>query len=163
VRLLLFDVDGVLTDGALSYTENDSETKVFYARDGLGIRMLHDNGIRTGVVTGRASEALLRRCRELNIKSVYDGIDDKAAILGKIVSDTGCTAEETAFVGDDLVDLPLLQKVAVSIAVADAHELVRQNVHLVTVNPGGRGAVREICEWLLKAKGLWEKQLRRWI
>jgi len=163
INLLLMDVDGVLTDGTLAYTDNQTETKVFHARDGLGIRMLHKNNIRTGVVTGRASPALLRRCRELGIKLVFDNVADKGSVLGPILQQTGCRVSEVAFIGDDLPDLPLFSKVALSIAVADAHELVRRQADIITQQTGGHGAVREICEMILQSKGLWQDQLNQWI
>ncbi len=163
IRLLLLDVDGVLTDGSIAYTESQTETKVFHVRDGLGIKMLHQNGVQTGIVTGRASSALLRRCWELGIRRVYDNIEDKGKILETIIGETGCEASEIAFMGDDLPDLPFFNKVALGIAVADAHEQVREQADIVTRQTGGHGAVREICEQILKSKGLWQKQLAQWI
>ena len=163
IRLLLLDVDGVLTDGAIAYTEDRTETKVFNVKDGLGIRMLSQNGIETGIVTGRASSALLRRCRELGIDRIYDNVGDKGAVFETIIAESGCKAETIAFMGDDLPDLPLFNKVGLSIAVADAHEAVRDRADMVTAAAGGRGAVREVCERILKAKGLWEGQLQKWM
>ncbi len=163
IRLLLLDVDGVLTDGSIIYTDNQTETKVFHARDGLGIKMLHQGGIKTGIITGRSSPALLRRCRELGFDMVFDGIQDKLEVLDQIVSDTGYNTNEIAFIGDDLPDLPLLKKVGLAIAVADANRLVCQHADIITVTGGGRGAVREVCEMILKAQGIWEKLVEQWI
>ncbi|MFO7837953.1 MAG: HAD-IIIA family hydrolase [Desulfosalsimonadaceae bacterium] len=162
LALLLLDVDGVLTEGALIYTGEQTESKVFNVKDGLGIKMLQDCGVRIGIVTGRASAALLRRCRELGVDLVFDGISDKGAVLEEILEKAGCTAEETGFMGDDLPDLALFGKVGVAVAVADAHENVHNRADIITAHAGGRGAVREICEMIIKSKGLWQDQLRRW-
>lgn len=156
VRLLLLDVDGVLTDGSIIYDDKNVETKIFNVKDGLGIRLLLNAGIQVGIITGRASGALTNRCRNLGIENLYDGIKEKTSALNSILKKTGVKAEETAFIGDDLPDLPVLKKVGVSIAVRDAEETVRKCADIVTNAKGGRGAVREICEAILKAKGLWD-------
>ncbi|MEW6673742.1 MAG: HAD-IIIA family hydrolase [Thermodesulfobacteriota bacterium] len=160
IRLLLLDVDGVMTDGSIFYGADDNEIKRFHVRDGLGIRLAMRAGIKVGVVTGRSSEALMNRCRNLGIGLIYAGVSDKAALLDRIVTQTSVPAENIAFAGDDLVDLPLMRRVGLSIAVADAHETVKAQAHLVTAAPGGAGAVREICEALLKSQGRWEAILK---
>jgi len=158
IKLLLLDVDGVLTDGSISYTGPELETKTFSVKDGLGIRMLINAGLKIGIVTGRSSAALERRCSELGITCVYDGVRDKGALLNDILSETGISSpREVAFVGDDLPDIPLLKKIGLPIAVADAHPNVKDVAAAVTSAGGGRGAVREICEALLKAQGLWHQ------
>ncbi len=157
VRLLLLDVDGVLTDGGILYQADGTEIKCFHAKDGLGIRLLMESGIQVGIVTGRSSEALVHRCRNLGITLVFDGIRDKGGVLEDIIHQTGLRAEEIAFAGDDLPDIPLMRRVGFSAAVADAHEAVRQVADMVTIREGGRGAVREICEAILKARGAWEE------
>ena len=162
IKLLLLDVDGVLTDGSIAYTEDQTETKTFNVKDGLGIKMLHQSGIKTGIVTGRSSPALLRRCRELGIQMIFDNVRDKGKVLAQIIDKTGLTSGEIAFIGDDLPDLPMLQKVGIGIAVADAHELVCEQADLITENRGGHGAVREVCEMILKSKGIWPELLRQW-
>ena len=160
IRLLLLDVDGVMTDGSIIYGAEDQEIKQFHVRDGLGIRLLMRAGIKVGVVTGRRSEALMHRCRNLGIGLIYAGVSDKAALLDRIVAQTAVPAENIAFAGDDLVDLPLMRKIGLSIAVADAHETVKAHADLITTAPGGAGAVREICEALLKSQGRWEPILK---
>lgn len=157
IRLLLLDVDGVLTDGSIIYNDDGSETKSFHVRDGLGIRMLLDAGIQVAIVTGRASQALRHRCRNLGIDEVFDGVSDKGALLDRIGERTGIPPEETAFVGDDLPDLSLMRRVGVSIAVADAHPAVCEAADMATSRPGGKGAVREVCEAILQSRGDWEK------
>jgi len=157
VRLLLLDVDGVLTDGTITYNEDGSETKHFHVRDGLGIRLLMDAGIGVAIVTGRSSRALHHRCRNLGIEEIYDGVGDKGALISQIEARTGISREEMAFVGDDLPDLPLMRRVGISVAVADGHPAVREAADMTTAVPGGKGAVREVCEVILKAQGRWEK------
>lgn len=162
IKLLLLDVDGVLTDGRIIYGDGEMEAKAFHAKDGLGIRMIQGAGVSVGVVTGRTSAALKRRCDELGIHLMYDGVKDKGVVLSPILAATGLSSHEVAFVGDDLPDIPLLKQVGAAIAVADAHELVKRHAHLVTRRKGGHGAVREVCEEILKASDLWEKTLRTW-
>jgi 3-deoxy-D-manno-octulosonate 8-phosphate phosphatase (KDO 8-P phosphatase) len=162
IQLLLLDVDGVLTDGRIIYSDERSETKAFNVKDGLGIKLVIQAGIEVGLVTGRKSAALDRRCRDLGINRLYDGIRQKAPVLEKMVSDTGVAPDRTAFMGDDLPDLPLMRRVGLSIAVADAHESVREFADWVTSAPGGHGAVREVCDALLKAQGHWDWILEKY-
>lgn len=161
IKMLLLDVDGVLTDGTIIYDDRGAEIKEFNVKDGLGIRMLMSAGIHVGIVTGRSCPALQHRCRNLGIDLVLDGIKDKAAVLDGIIQDHGIAADEIAFMGDDLPDLPLMRRVGLSIAVADAHPVVAGKTDMVTVAKGGKGAVREVCDAVLKARGLWEKSLER--
>jgi len=157
IQLLLLDVDGVLTDGSIIYNDDGSETKIFNARDGFGLKLVMSAGIKVGIVTGRSSQALRHRCDNLGIDLLFDGVGDKALMLEEIVAQTGIDTEQTAFVGDDLPDLPIMKNAGLSIAVADAHEIVRQKADWTTLAQGGQGAVREVCEALLTAKGIWEE------
>ena len=157
IKLLLLDVDGVMTGGEIIYTDSGEQVKIFNSRDGLGIRLLQDAGIQVGIVTGRASRVLRHRCENLGIEFLFDGIVDKASVLPEISEKARIEPTDMAFMGDDLVDLPLLARVGVSIAVGDAHEVVRQKVDWVTKAPGGSGAVREVCDEILKSKGLWDR------
>ncbi len=159
IKLLILDVDGVLTDGSIIYDNNGVETKVFSVKDGLGIRLLMEAGINLCIATGRSSSALNNRCENLGIVHIFDGVSDKAAILDLILDRVGVSAHEVAFIGDDLPDLALMQMVGLSIAVADAHKTVLENADMVTSAKGGAGAVREACEAILKAQGLWENIL----
>ncbi len=156
IRLLLLDVDGVLTDGSITYSDSGEQIKTFNSRDGFGLRLLMDSGVKVGIITGRVSKALGYRCENLGITLLFDGATDKAAALEKIILETGIPADHIAFAGDDLIDLPVMKKVGVSFCVADAPEEVKQHSRIVTTRQGGRGAVREICESILKAKGLWD-------
>ena len=162
IQLLLLDVDGVLTDGSIIYSDAAVETKEFNVKDGLGLKLVMETGIQVGLVTGRTSKALHHRCRDLGIRHLYDGVRQKAQLLDQIVADTGVTADRTAFIGDDIPDIPLMRRVGLSIAVADAHELVRDAADWITAAPGGRGAVREVCDALLKTRGRWESLAERY-
>ena len=161
IQLLLLDVDGVLTTGQVVYTDSGEEIKAFSVKDGLGLRLVMDCGLQVGIVTGRGSGALLNRCRNLGIDLVFDQVRDKAAKLAEISTRTGIAAPQMAFVGDDLPDIPLMQKVGLGIAVADAVPEVIAAADMVTTAKGGCGAVREICEALLKARECWEPILER--
>lgn len=157
VRLLLLDVDGVLTDGQLAFDGAGREIKFFHIRDGQGIRFLQEAGIRVGIVTGRKSKAVDFRARDLGIDLVFQKVRDKEKTLGAILRKENLRAEQVCYVGDDLVDLAVLSCVGLAVAVADAAREVKTLAHYTSRLPGGRGAVREICERVLKAQGKWEK------
>jgi 3-deoxy-D-manno-octulosonate 8-phosphate phosphatase (KDO 8-P phosphatase) len=161
VKILLLDVDGVMTDGRIVYTDSGTEIKAFCVKDGLGIRLLINAGIKTGVVTGRSSEALHHRCKNLHIEYIFDGVLNKVEILDKIIGLTGIQASEIAYIGDDLPDISIMRGVGIPIAVADAHESVIDTACIVTSAKGGNGAIREVCEAILKARGQWESVVKR--
>lgn len=162
VKLLLLDLDGVLTDGGIVMDHRGMETKRFDVRDGHGIRLLQRAGIRVGIISGRSSGAARRRAKDLDIELLYQGIDDKAAVYEKIKRMTGLKDAEIAFVGDDLVDLPLLRRVGLSIAVRDCWKELKRWTDHVTAAGGGRGAVREVAELLLKAQRKWQSVTQRY-
>jgi len=156
IKLLLLDVDGVLTDGKITYTDSGEEIKNFCVKDGFGIRLLMDSGVKVGIITGRAANgALIARCKNLGIDLVFHGIKDKRSTLKKIVEVQGIDQSETAFAGDDLADIPAMKQCGFSFAVANASTEVIEEADYTTINRGGDGAVREICETILKAKNLW--------
>ncbi len=157
ITLLLLDVDGVLTTGSIIYNNDGVETKIFQAKDGLGIKLLMDAGINVGIITGRQSEALYQRCRDLGIKLIFDGIHNKGAVIDEIIKKESVSREQIAFIGDDLPDLSAFKSVGFTIAVSDAHETLRAHADIITTAGGGKGAVREVCESILKAKELWEE------
>ncbi len=163
IKLLLLDVDGVLTQGDIFYDDKNVEMKSFNVKDGLGLRLLMDSGVLVGVVTGRRSMSLVHRCDNLGLTLIFDGVKDKAALLDDIKKKTGVKSSEIAFAGDDLPDIPIMKKVGLSIAVSDAHEIVKNNADMVTLTEGGGGAVREICESILKARGLWERIVKKFV
>jgi 3-deoxy-D-manno-octulosonate 8-phosphate phosphatase (KDO 8-P phosphatase) len=159
IKLLLLDVDGVLTDGSIIYNDKGHETKQFNVKDGFGVKLLMSVGIQVGIVTGRRSKALNYRCNDLGIRFIIDGVSDKGRVLDEIHKRSGISADNIAFVGDDIPDLALMRRIGVSIAVADAHEIVRAYADWVTSAPGGAGAVREVCEAILKSQGTWDNIL----
>ena len=152
IKLLLLDVDGVLTDGRLYFGSDGEELKVFHVRDGYGIKLWHDAGFRSGIISGRNSDIVSRRASRLGVHFVYQGNDDKLTALAEISAEARISADEIAFVGDDSLDVPVFEKVGLGIAVADAHEIAKQAARYVTKTKGGRGAVREVIDILLKAK-----------
>lgn len=160
IKLLLMDCDGVLTDGLLWLTEDDDEQKAFHARDGQGISLMHRAGLRTGIITGRKSTAVDRRAHDLKIAFVYQFAKDKVKALDEIIAEAGVSLEECAFVGDDLADIPPMRHVGLAVAVADAVEETKHAAHYVTEMNGGRGAVREVCELILKSQGRWLELMR---
>lgn len=163
INMLLLDVDGVLTDGSIIYNDAGTEIKPFNVKDGLGIRLLTNAGIQIGIVTGRKSDALIHRCRNLGIEIIFDGVKDKTAIIETIMETHALAMNEIAFVGDDLPDLSIMKRAGLAVAVADAHPILKEQADIITKANGGRGAVREICEEILKAKGLWEQTLERFL
>lgn len=153
IRLLVTDVDGVLTDGTVYVGAQGEALKAFHIHDGKGLRMLLDSGIGVAWLTARQSPALERRAQELGVVDVFQGNRDKGAALAKLCGDKGLESEAIAFVGDDLVDLPALAGAGLAVAVADAHPAVKHRAHWITTRPGGRGAVREVCELILAGQG----------
>ena len=162
IKLVAFDVDGVLTDGGLYIGDNGVEYKAFYSRDGHGMRMLMDSGIDVGIITGRQSQLVTDRMNALGVKHVYQGQREKRPAFESMVQETGLSAEQIAFVGDDVMDVPVMKRVGLAIAVADAHPLVVEHAHWQTRNPGGRGAVRDVCELVMQAHGSLDTALRQY-
>jgi 3-deoxy-D-manno-octulosonate 8-phosphate phosphatase (KDO 8-P phosphatase) len=162
IKLLLLDVDGVLTDGSIYYDDKGEEIKAFNSKDGLGLRLLMKAGIQVGIITGRKSKALQHRCKNLGIDLLFENIQDKASVLNQITTRSGIGLQEIAFVGDDLLDLSLFGKVRVAVAVADAHPCVLEKADIVTEAKGGAGAVREVCDAILREKGLWDEIVARY-
>lgn len=163
IKILLLDVDGVLTSGGVIYNDDEAEIKIFSVKDGLGIRLLIDSGIKVGIITGRSSGALLARTRNLGIDLVYDGVKDKEAVLEKIATENELGYDEIAFAGDDLPDIRVMKKVGCPFTVADACTEVKAVAVYSTEKRGGRGAVREISELILKTKGLWDQAIERFL
>lgn len=162
IKLLLLDVDGVLTDGRIIYDEHGNELKAFDVKDGHGLKMAQRAGIKIGIITGRSSRVVARRAEELGIEILYQGALRKLEPYQEILSDLNITDEQVAYVGDDVVDLPILQRVGFSATVADAVPEVLPLVDYVASRPGGRGAVREICDLLLRASGQWDELTKRY-
>ena len=161
-RLLMLDVDGVLTDGRILQDSHGQELKVFDVKDGHGIVMAHRAKLQTALISGRESETTARRAQELGIALVFQKIWNKLEVYEKILADTKFTPDEVAYVGDDLVDIPLLRRVGFAVAVADAVDEVKATAHLITQRPGGQGAVREVIELILRAQGHWDTLIERY-
>lgn len=163
IKLLLLDVDGVLTDSTIFYLPDGIETKGFSTRDGLGIRLLQKAGVEVGIITARSSEAVRRRAENLGIELLYQGAGAKREVYEKIIGDLGLLPEQVAYMGDDWLDLPVMTKVGLAAAVADAAPEVRDIAHYVTASPGGRGAVREVCDLLIEALGRRDELLSQYL
>lgn len=159
VRMIVFDVDGVLTDGSLFFGDDGQEYKAFNSRDGHGIKMLRASGVETGIITGRTSQVVLFRARNLGITHLYQGADDKLEAFGKLLASVNLTPEQIAYMGDDVVDLPVLRRCGLAISVPDAPDEVKARCHYLTRAGAGRGAAREACELIMRAKGTWAAQL----
>jgi 3-deoxy-D-manno-octulosonate 8-phosphate phosphatase (KDO 8-P phosphatase) len=159
VKVMIFDVDGVLTDGSLTYGPDGEATKTFYVLDGLGIQLLQKTGVQTAIISARNSPIVVRRAADLGITHVHQGQHDKRLAFAKLLADTGFTAEECGYIGDDVIDLPLFTRVGFAVTVPSGHPEVRHRAHYVTSNPGGRGAVREVCDMVMRAQGTYEQAL----
>jgi YrbI family 3-deoxy-D-manno-octulosonate 8-phosphate phosphatase len=161
IRLVLSDVDGVLTDGGVLFDNEGIELKQFHIRDGLGIRLWQRAGHTFGIITGRTSQIVKVRAAELGIEIVRQGFDDKLPVLREVAQQVGVEMEEICYIGDDLPDLPPVRHAGMGVAVADAAAELRDAAHYVTQTPGGRGAVREVIELALKAQRRWEDMVRK--
>jgi 3-deoxy-D-manno-octulosonate 8-phosphate phosphatase (KDO 8-P phosphatase) len=157
------DCDGVLTDGRIILLGADDEQKSFHTRDGHGLVLLHRAGLRSGIISGNKSSAVERRARDLGIAYVRQGTWDKIVEFEEVLKEAGVDDAEAAFIGDDVTDIPLMQRVGLAVAVADAAEEVRGVAHFVTQLPGGFGAVREVTDLILKAQGRWAELMRKYI
>ncbi|MGD8387340.1 MAG: HAD hydrolase family protein [Desulfobacteraceae bacterium] len=155
IRLLVLDVDGVLTDGRILLDERGEEIKAFHVRDGYGLKRIMAAGVEVVLITGRSSGAVAQRAKELGIQEVHQGVEEKGALLDALMRERGLEERHVCCMGDDLPDLPLLDKAGLAVAVADAVMEVRNAAALITKQRGGSGAVREVCEFILGAKGLW--------
>ena len=163
IKLVIFDVDGVLTDGRLYVTENGEEIKAFNSRDGHGMKMLQKTGVKIGIITGRTSNIVSHRMQELGIEHVYQGKQDKYPAFVELIKKLSLTAGEVAYVGDDVVDLPVMKHVGFAVAVQDAHEYVKKHAHWQTPNCGGRGAARDVCELIMEAQNNLDAELEKYL
>jgi 3-deoxy-D-manno-octulosonate 8-phosphate phosphatase (KDO 8-P phosphatase) len=161
LKLMIFDVDGVLTDGSLYFTDAGTEIKVFNARDGHGLRMLLSEGVTLAIITGRKAACVAWRMKNLGIEHVYQGIGDKRAAFHELLAKLDVKECEAGFMGDDVIDLQVMAACGFSAAPSDCHELNRQRADYVASCPGGRGAVREVCEFILTAQGKFDDALAR--
>ena len=163
VRLLLLDCDGVLTDGRITPVEGGEELKSFHTHDGHGLVMLHRAGLRSGIISGRKSRLVELRAADLGVSFVRQGALNKVEAFESLMAEAGVEPSHAAYVGDDVVDIPLMRRCALAVAVADATPDTRAAAHYVTRLPGGFGAVREVCELILKAQGRWDELMKRYL
>ena len=163
IKLLLMDCDGVLTDGRITFLPEADEQKTFHVRDGLGIVLLHRAGLRSGIISGRSSNLVERRAKELGIEFVRQGAGTKVDDFEEIIDESGLTLPETAFIGDDLADIPIMLRVGLAIAVADAAKETREVAHLTTDSRGGFGAVREAIDFILKSQQKWDSLMKSYL
>lgn len=162
IKLLLLDVDGVMTDGKIYFSNGGERSWAFDVRDGSGIRYLTRAGVQVGIVTGKKNNAVSHRANDLDLSIVYKNVMNKVTVLSEILLKQNLLPEEVAFVGDDLLDLPVMERVGLSIAVADAAPEIKEAADFVTTKLGGNGAVREVCEMILKVQGKWEQTVEHY-
>jgi 3-deoxy-D-manno-octulosonate 8-phosphate phosphatase (KDO 8-P phosphatase) len=159
IRLAIFDVDGVLTDGGLHYSDSGEETKIFDVRDGHGMKMLQASGVALAIITSRTSRCVARRAENLGIEFVFQGVENKVSAFQALAGKLELDPVACAYMGDDWVDLPVLLRCGLALSVPEAPPVVRERVHFVTRASGGRGAVREACELIMQAQGTFESRL----
>jgi 3-deoxy-D-manno-octulosonate 8-phosphate phosphatase (KDO 8-P phosphatase) len=159
IKVLILDVDGVLTDGSLTYGPDGEVTKTFNVLDGLGIELLQKTGVAVAIISARKSPVVVRRAADLKIMHVYQGTHDKRIAFADLLAVTGASAEECGYIGDDVIDLPLLRKVGFAVTVPSGHPEVQHRAHYVTKANGGRGAVREVCDMVMRAQGHYDAAL----
>lgn len=159
LKLLILDVDGVLTDGRLFFDHNGEEYKCFHARDGHGIKLLRETGVEVAVISGRKSNSVALRMKSLGVEYVYQGHENKIAALAEIMQKTSLNPDQVAHIGDDLLDLPVMTRVGLSIAVNDANDAVKDYADWCTKTAGGQGAVREVCDFIMQTQGTFDKIL----
>jgi 3-deoxy-D-manno-octulosonate 8-phosphate phosphatase (KDO 8-P phosphatase) len=163
IELVIFDVDGVMTDGSLFMGDDGQEYKAFNSLDGHGMRMLQEGGVNAAIITGRKSNVVEHRMNDLGITRVYQGYRDKIPAYEALLKDVDLEKGQIAYVGDDVVDLPIMTQVGFAIAVQSAHPYVKKHAHWITQSNGGRGAVRDVCELILEAKGLLQQALESYL
>ena len=163
IKLLVFDVDGVLTDGRLIIGDDGQEYKSFFSKDGLGMKMLQQTGVIIAVITARTSNVVVHRMQSLGVKHIYQGRLEKLPAFEEILNALNISAEEAAYVGDDVIDLPVMLRAGLAITVQDAHPLAKQHAHWQTPQRGGRGAARDVCELIMQAQGTLETQFQKYL
>jgi len=163
IKLVIFDVDGVLTDGSLFLGDDGQEYKAFNSKDGHGMVMLQQHDVKIGIITGRTSEVVRKRMASLGIEHVFQGIKNKLPAYQQLRDSLNLQDEEIAYVGDDVVDLPVMTQVGLAIAVQDAHAFTRKHAHWTTPSGGGRGAAREVCELIMDARGQLQQALEQYL
>lgn len=163
IRIAIFDVDGVMTDGSLYLSDDGQEMKAFNSLDGHGMKMLNRSGVDLAIITGRTSQLVALRAINLGITHLHQGAEDKLTAFNELLAKTGIAPDQCAYMGDDVVDLPVMRRCGLALCVPAAPDLVKQHAHYVSQLPGGRGAVREVCELIMKARGTFEQQMAAYL
>ena len=163
IKVIVFDVDGVMTDGGLILGDDGQEYKQFHSQDGLGMKLLKASGVQMAIITGRTSKVVIKRAENTGIAHFYQGVEDKLEAFVELTKSLNISAEECAFMGDDVVDLPPMRKSGFAITVPHAMPLVKQYAHYITTLQAGRGAVREVCEFIMRAQGTFDAQMARYL
>ena len=163
IRLVLFDVDGVLTDGRLFFSDSGEEGKSFHARDGLGINLLQQSGVAVGIITARQSKLVAHRASDLDIQHLFQGRKEKFPAYRELCEELGLDSDEIAFVGDDVVDLPIMLDVGLAVTVPQGHKLVKNMAHWTTENEGGNGAARDVCELIMHSQDTFTKAMQQFL
>jgi 3-deoxy-D-manno-octulosonate 8-phosphate phosphatase (KDO 8-P phosphatase) len=163
VRLVIFDVDGVLTDGSLFIGDDGQEYKAFNSKDGHGIKMMMRNGVDGAIITGRTSRVVEHRMADLGLTNVRQGCAEKLPVYEEMIAELGLSEEQTAFIGDDIVDLPIMLRAGLAVATHDAHPMVKRYSHWITPSNGGCGAARDLAEMLMYAQGTYESEMLKYL
>jgi len=163
IKLVVFDVDGVMTDGSLYLCDDGQEFKAFNVQDGLGMKLLKASGVELGIITGRTSNVVVKRAQNTGVEHYFQGVENKLEAFNKLAADLGLTYEQCAFMGDDFIDLPPMRRAGLAVTVPAAPALVKQHAHYVTQREGGRGAVRELVELIMQAQGTFDAQLAQYL
>jgi len=163
IKLLVLDVDGVMTDGGLTIGDDGQEYKTFHAHDGLGMKLLKASGVELAIITGRTSNVVKKRAESTGVGHFYQGAEDKLEAFNDLIKASGLQASQCAFMGDDVVDLPPMLKCGLALAVPNSPALVLEHAHYVTIKSGGRGAVREVCELIMQAQGTFDAQMAQFL
>jgi len=163
IKVVMFDIDGVMTNGGLGLGDDGQEYKTFHSHDGLGLKMLRATGIQMAIVTARTSNVVLKRAENIKVTNIYQGAENKLVAFNQLLKDMNVTAEECAFMGDDVVDLPPMRRCGLAVTVPHATALVKEYAHYTTDRQAGFGAVRELCELIMKAQGTFDGQMARFL
>lgn len=163
IKLVVFDVDGVMTDGSLYLCDDGQEFKAFNVQDGLGMKLLKATGVELAIITGRTSNVVVKRAQNTGVEHYFQGVEDKLAAFEKLANDLGLTHEQCAFMGDDFIDLPPMRRAGLAVTVPAAPSLVKAHAHYVTTREGGRGAVRELVELVMQAQGTFDDQMAQFL
>lgn len=163
IKLIIFDVDGVLTDGSLFFGDDGQEYKAFNSKDGHGMKMLQHSGVKIAIITGRTSKVVTHRMANLNVDIIYQGQADKKPAYEEILREHNVTPEQVAYVGDDVVDLPVMIRVGLAFCVENGHELAKKHAHWIAPTPAGHGAARDICEFIMKAQGNYDSAMQAYL